>query len=176
MITKRFWTPGELAEHWTLSFDELSLLTGKNKTARLGFCLQLKFYQQHLSFPSSTAEFSSDVVDYVASQLEGISDELSDYDWSNRTARRHRQEIQTHLGFSSFSDSDEHALRHWLSEEVLPGVPDDPRRYTTIYRESASPAADERFVCPQKQIALLRPFGRLHEYRNVSAVSGKPEE
>ena len=123
---KRFWTPSELAEHWTLSFDELSLLAGKNKTARLGFCLQLKFYQQHLSFPSSAAEFSSDVVDYVASQLKGVNDELSDYDWSNRTARRHRQEIQAHLGFSSFTDSDEHALRQWLSEEVLPGVPDDP--------------------------------------------------
>ena len=89
---KRFWTQDELGEHWTLSFDEIGLLKGKNRTARVGFSLQLKFYQLFLSFPSRANDFPRPVIDYVADQIDGVDSDLSDYVWNGRTARRHRQE------------------------------------------------------------------------------------
>lgn len=122
---KRFWTQDELGEHWTLSFDETGLLKGKNRTARLGFSLQLKFYQVFLSFPSRANDFPRPVIDYVADQIDGVDSDLSDYAWNGRTARRHRQEIQTHLGFASFGESDEEEFRTWLIDEILPDIPDD---------------------------------------------------
>jgi hypothetical protein len=42
---KRNWQPEEIIEHWTLLPSELTLLTKKNATNRLGIALLLKFSQ-----------------------------------------------------------------------------------------------------------------------------------
>lgn len=122
---KRLWTIDELAEHWTLSFDEVGLLKGKTRKARLGFCLQLKFYQQYLAFPLKAEDFPQSVVEYVVDQIDAVGCDLTEYDWAGRTARRHRHEIQEHLGLSSFDNKHKVAFRAWLSEMILPGISDD---------------------------------------------------
>ena len=48
---KQIWDAAELAEHWSLSFDELELLKNKQLRHHLAFCLQLKYYQYTGAFP-----------------------------------------------------------------------------------------------------------------------------
>ena len=53
---QRCWPPEDLAEHWTLTADELRLLDPKTDHNRLGFALLLKFFTIEGRFPRSLAE------------------------------------------------------------------------------------------------------------------------
>ncbi|MCH2189639.1 MAG: DUF4158 domain-containing protein [Gammaproteobacteria bacterium] len=48
---KHIWDGKELADHWSLTFEELELLTSKPARHYLPFCVQLKHYQSSGAFP-----------------------------------------------------------------------------------------------------------------------------
>ncbi|HFK3790872.1 TPA: DUF4158 domain-containing protein [Escherichia coli] len=50
---KRIWDIDELAEHWSLRFDEIRQLKTKSSRNHLPFAVQLKFYQNTGRFPST---------------------------------------------------------------------------------------------------------------------------
>ena len=52
----RTWSRQELAEHWSLGFEELGRIEAKSEALRLGFAAQLKFYPLAGRFPASAAE------------------------------------------------------------------------------------------------------------------------
>jgi hypothetical protein len=57
-------------EHFTLLPDESTLLDNKSGANRLGFALLLKFFQMEARFPSSRQEVPTQVVSYIARQLD----------------------------------------------------------------------------------------------------------
>lgn len=98
--------------------DELGLLSGKGGAGLLGLAVSLKFYIQHGRFPRYRTELDDEAVVFVAAQLRVDSSALSSYDWTGRTAERHRAQVREHLGFRECSVGDADKLTAWLAAEV----------------------------------------------------------
>lgn len=84
---KYYWTTKILADHWSLSFEELELLKTKPKRSHLPFCAQLKHYKNHGSFPMRYKDVPGEPLQYLMDQLN-IND-LHEYEWKGRSAKRH---------------------------------------------------------------------------------------
>ena len=108
----------ELVEHWTLLKEDRPLVANKRGPTRLGFVLSLKFYTQHGRFPRGRAEFSDEVVAFVAQQVGVPASELGFYEWAGRTIKAHRVQIRAHLGFRECSVVDAEKLTGWLADHV----------------------------------------------------------
>jgi len=93
---KQIWDAEELSRHWSLNYEELELIKTKPYKSHVAFCIQLKYYQYYGIFPENKKELADIPLQYISEQLgfENRNDKiLSYYDWEDRTARRHRQEI-----------------------------------------------------------------------------------
>jgi len=112
---RRIWDVEELAQCWSLSFEELELLKTKPARSHLGFVAQLKYYPLSGKFPQHPSDIPDTVLHYLADQLEIDSSGLHEYDWSGRTGKRHRQEILIFLGISRVSTSDKQIFSAWGS-------------------------------------------------------------
>ncbi|WP_292537135.1 DUF4158 domain-containing protein [Mesorhizobium sp.] len=100
------WNRQELAEHWSLRFEELARTEAKSEPLRLGFAAQLKFYQLAGRFPASAEEIPDAAGRYLGDQLGRSVTELFDYDWSGRNGQRHRAEILGFLGVRALEPHD----------------------------------------------------------------------
>ena len=67
---KSIWDIEELANHWSLSFEEMQLLKSMPNRNHLAFVSQLKFYQNSGRFPSSAKDISPTVLHYLANQTD----------------------------------------------------------------------------------------------------------
>lgn len=114
------WTPTELSASWSLTFDELSLLTTKPPHTSLGLCIQLKFYQNSGRFPLSCTEVPDVVIDYLGEQLGIETSALDRYAWSGRSGRRHRKAILKYLGVRRPKSADKGLFLSWLRDQVCP--------------------------------------------------------
>ena len=117
---KSIWDTEELANHWSLSFEEMQLLKSKPNRNHLAFVSQLKFYQNSGHFPSSTKDISPTVLHYLANQIEADVGHLHSYDWSGRTGARHRREIMDFIGIRRVSAIDKANFTAWLAQSVYP--------------------------------------------------------
>ena len=63
---KQIWDVDELAEHWSLKFEETRLLKTKPDRNHLPFAVQLKFYQNTGRFPSTINEIPETPLHYLA--------------------------------------------------------------------------------------------------------------
>ncbi len=116
----RDWSGQEIAEHWSLGFDELARVEAKSAALRLGFAAQLKFYKLTGRFPETAAEIPDAAGLYLGDQLERSTAELRGYDWSGRNGQRHRAEITEFLGVRSLEAHDLRALEVWLEVGFCP--------------------------------------------------------
>jgi len=120
---KQIWNEEELAQHWSLIYEELELLKTKPQKHHLIFCVQLKYYKNYGTFPENEKELSEIPLQYISEQLD-ISDDIFSYEWESRTARRHRQEILTFLKIRKLDSIDRAKLINWLTDEIFPkGIP-----------------------------------------------------
>ena len=117
---KRQWTPDELAEQWTLTPNELTLLANKTGATRLGFALLLRFFQHEGRFPTHKQDVPGSVIVHVAKQVGAPPECYAQYDWSGRTIEYHRAQIRTFLGFREATRQDSDALVEWLCTDILP--------------------------------------------------------
>jgi hypothetical protein len=106
---------GDLVEHWTLVGAERGLVTAKQYDSQLGFGLLLKFYGRFGRFPRGRSELHDDAVEFVARQLGVGAGSVGFYEWSGRTAIRHRAEIRAHFGFRECTVADADDLAGWLA-------------------------------------------------------------
>nr|WP_246233324.1 DUF4158 domain-containing protein [Aurantimonas aggregata] len=110
-----------LARNWSLSFAGGDFVNAKAVSARLGLTVQLKFFASHGFFVEDGADLPNDAVSYVAEQLGVGGTDLSGYDFSGRSGRRHCAEIMQYLGFRRMKRADREALTVWISAELCPG-------------------------------------------------------
>lgn len=108
----------ELILRWTLVGDELERCRGKRGPSGLAFALVWKFCAQHGRFPRDTRELPDEAVGFVARQLGVDAAELASFDWSGRTAERHRAELRELLGFRECTVTDQEAAVDWAVAEV----------------------------------------------------------
>lgn len=97
---KWHWQEEELCEHWSLTAEELGLVSestsyGRRRSShdQLGFAVMLKYFQFHGSFPAAIKEIPADVVKFIADQIEASRSDIDQFDWYGRTAMRQRTEF-----------------------------------------------------------------------------------
>ncbi|HEX5657341.1 MAG TPA: DUF4158 domain-containing protein, partial [Polyangiales bacterium] len=122
---KRFWSMEELHEQWSVSADDVAQMPDKQQSGRLGFVAQLAFYRAHHAFPDHRGALAPMVIEHLAGQVGVFAWTLNDYDWNDRTGRRHRESILDYLGVRAFDDDAENAFRAWLLNDALPKEPND---------------------------------------------------
>ena len=103
-------------EVWSLSFDDIGLIEGVNRSGRVWFAFQLGFFRERARFPSRPGDIQADVVEYLSEQLGTVAPEVRDFEYGHVTARRYRAAILRHLGIRRATDRDRQALRDELAE------------------------------------------------------------
>lgn len=120
---QRLWSAEELGERWALGAEDFALLSGLPDAGKLGLAAQLAFWRQNGRFPEDEADLAPAVVGHLAAQVGVSADVLEAYEWTGRTARRHRRLVLDHLAVGAFDDAAEAKFRSWLSDELLPREP-----------------------------------------------------
>ncbi|MGI8754274.1 MAG: DUF4158 domain-containing protein, partial [Acidimicrobiales bacterium] len=108
----------DVVDHFTLIGDELELLRNKSGATRLGFAVLLKYVIWRGRFPPGSQDLPDDAVAHLARQVRVPARELVSYDFTSRTAQRHRTEIRAYTGFRECSVTDAEMLTGWLAEHV----------------------------------------------------------
>ncbi|MFC5852751.1 DUF4158 domain-containing protein [Streptomyces chlorus] len=93
-------------DYFTLSGDEAGWLRNKSGATKLGFAVQLKFLTWRGRFPKTRLELPPDAVEHVAKQAGVAASELGFYDFTDRTAQRHRTELRKLTGWHECSKTD----------------------------------------------------------------------
>ncbi len=114
------WNTEDIIEHFTLLPPEIGFLGSNDPHNHLGKALLLKFFQKEGRFPEDGTELPSEIVAYVAQQLDLPPEVIHNYDWDGRRHREHRRDIRELLGFHPATLADQDGLRAWLMNEVLP--------------------------------------------------------
>lgn len=109
----------DVAAEWFLQPTERELLRRRRGVTRLGFALQLKFFQINGRFPAGPQELPLPVVHFMARQLDMPVDAWPDYPWNGRMIKYQRAEIRAWMGFREATRADATALETWLVETVL---------------------------------------------------------
>lgn len=117
---KHHWGEPELAEHWSLTREQLSWVRNRTNRSRLGFAVLLKFFEFEGRFPSDRRGIPLVIIDYLAAQLDLERDAFADYELGSRSAKRDRSHIRKLLGYRQATVQDGHALAAWLKTEILP--------------------------------------------------------
>jgi TnpA family transposase len=128
----------DLAQHWTLSPVERTMLANKSGSTRLGFALLLKVFQRDGRFPERADDLPRSVIAHLAQQVGVSPDVAAEFDWTERTGRRHRAHILAYCGFRPFHAADESDLIAWLSRRVTSVDPDAEALKQTLYHELRS--------------------------------------
>jgi len=116
---KREWTMAELVDVFWLSPGERNWVSNVVVHNQLGLAIMLKVFQYQGRFPDHPREVVSAVVGYLAQQVERPTDDWATYDWTGRTAERHRQMIRERLGFRPATINDAEDLVMWLTEQPV---------------------------------------------------------
>jgi len=116
---KQHWLPHELEESWFLSSEELTLLSGRSTSHRLGFAVLLKFFQIMGHFPKERTDIPRQAVEYLAALLNISASTFDDYCFSDRLLKFHRADIRAFLSFRPATNKDARAALQWLEQEAL---------------------------------------------------------
>ncbi len=78
---KRNWITEELIEHFTVLPEEKNIFISKNRHTRLDFAVLFKFFFQcEGRFPDNNQEIQTNIVHYIARQLDISTDKYFDHD------------------------------------------------------------------------------------------------
>ncbi|GHE75885.1 DUF4158 domain-containing protein [Streptomyces lavendulocolor] len=108
----------EVVDHFTLNSEETGWLRNKTGATRLGFAVQMKFLLWRGRFPRMRLELPRDAVEHVARQVGVDAGELAAYDFTSRTAQRHRTELRELTGWHECSRTDMVKVTSWLVDEI----------------------------------------------------------
>lgn len=149
---KRRWSAGELADHWTLHANELSMARSPNTPSnQLGFALILKWFQYEGQFPERKQDIPSVVVDFLAQQLDIAPEAFKNYSLQGRTVERQRAQIRQYLGFREATVEDAEELTQWLLEFVL-----SQERRETVLQEAIYTRCREQRLEPPSSLRIER--------------------
>lgn len=108
------------ADDWRILPEEREFFAHKTDRTRLGFAILLKFFQNTGKFPEKQEDIPSDIVTYLAEQLEIRPIRRLKLDLSARTVKRLRASIRNWYGYREANQQDVAIIKDWLIEEVIP--------------------------------------------------------
>jgi hypothetical protein len=107
-------------QDWYITYDESILLKNKSFPHKLALAVQLKQYISIGSFPKNSSDITNGLVSHLSGQLDTNESILNGYDWSGRTAERHRVEILNFLGVEKPNEHHRNDLIVFLVDEIVP--------------------------------------------------------
>ena len=112
--------PWDLITYFTLTEHDCSLIdTYQGESNRLGAALQLCAVR-YLGFcPANLHTASSDMITFLARQLQAEPSALQDYGKRRMTRRVHFNAVLHHLGFRRVQIEDHEQIVEWLTERAL---------------------------------------------------------
>jgi hypothetical protein len=139
---KWHWQAEELCEHWSLTADELRLVTESTSYGRrrslhdqLGFAIMLKWFQFHGRFPYAIKDIPGDIVQFISNQIDALRSDIYQFDWDGRTVERQRAEILSFLGIQRMTPEHKQALLAWLKRQSTTTVRSLLTRRRTVLRK-----------------------------------------
>ncbi|MCD4686679.1 MAG: Tn3 family transposase [Anaerolineae bacterium] len=118
---QRDWSTDEVIEHFTLLPAEIEFLGRNDPHNQLGKAVLLKFFAYMGRFPETPSELPSELIAYIAQQLDLSEQVIHQYDWDGRRIKEHRKAIRELMGFRPVTIGDQEQLRDWMLNEILPG-------------------------------------------------------
>lgn len=168
---KQHWTEPELQEQWSLRPHELELLVDKTARSRLGFAIQLKYFEREHRFPREHADVPTAIVAHIARNVGVHHKHFADYALEGRSAQEHRTEIRAICGgWRPATEADGVELVAWLLAEALPKVDAAHLEESALewYRKEHIEAPSEAQLERLCRSALAQ-----HEDRFFAGISGK---
>jgi TnpA family transposase len=114
------WSKEELEIYWTLNESEIVFSRSRRDEHSLGLAIMLKYFQNESRFPMSRREVPSEVIDFISKQLDVSAQEIAEYNWKERTARRHHLSVLSFLGIRRQGIVDRESLKQFIRTELLP--------------------------------------------------------
>jgi len=111
---------GDLIEDFTLTPNEMKLISNKTGATRIGFAILLKYFQIKGYFPSGVKEIDKDILQYISRQVEVPANIFYEYDWKGRSIKYHRAQIRNYTGFRDSTIEDMEQLKEWIQKNILP--------------------------------------------------------
>ena len=108
-----------VSDPWTLTVTDMTLVRGKAADGRLAFGMLLLFFRRHSRFPNAASEIDALVIASIAKQLRVPVEPLDATGAADRTLKRHRAEIRSHLGFREATVADAESLADWLRDHAV---------------------------------------------------------
>ena len=115
---RQYFTPQELADHFTLLPQEHALLANKSGVNRLGFVILLKYCHWEGRFPDHWQEVPRELVQHIAATLDLSADIIIQYDLEGRTARYHKEQIRQWLGVRPGTTTDADTITAWVCAQT----------------------------------------------------------
>ena len=110
----------DITAFFTLSdSDKREIDKQRGKHNQIGFAMQLCALRYMGFSPDNLNTAPSEVVEYVAEQLEMDAQMLKDYGIRIATRTTHLQQVQSYLGFHKATEQDIQALSKWLMSRAL---------------------------------------------------------
>jgi hypothetical protein len=140
--------------HIVLDDEEFSLTQSKfYPENHLAFAVMLKFFQVEGRYPTKTDLISKELINSLSIQLNCNIINFRNYNWTNRTTKRFRQEIRAFFNYNEPTEADSKKLIKWLIEAQLPRAPTLPQCRAYAYQffrenrlEPFSPKMINRYV------------------------------
>ena len=116
---KKNWELDDIIDHFTFLPNEFAQIGNKTGETRLGFGVMFKFFQHEARFPYNKNEIPTEIIEYIAKQLEVAPFIFDKYDWNGRNIKYHRSQIRTFFGFKEATLEDIQTTKDWLCKQVL---------------------------------------------------------
>lgn len=131
----------------------------------------LKCFSLEAQFPTKKQEIPKSVVTYIATQVEVLSAQWRQYQWTGRTIEYHRAQIRVFFGFREATVADFHALSEWLLQKVLIHDRNEQHLEAAVYQRlrelKIEPATPERIE------RLIRSVLHTYEQNFCAAISSQ---
>ncbi|MBH1934109.1 DUF4158 domain-containing protein [Streptomyces sp. AV19] len=158
-----------VVEHFTLIGDELDWLRNKSGATRLGFAVQLKFLPFRGRFPKTRIELPADAVAHVANQVGIPAADMALYDFTSRTAKRHRTEIRELTGWHECSVTDQIKLASALVDEIWHDERRPEQVRAELYRQMREKLIEP--PTPDQAAAIVRSALHQADERAIAEVA-----
>lgn len=158
-------------DHFTLSGDEAGWLRNKSGATRLGFAVQLKFLTWRGRFPKTRLELPGDAVEHVAKQAGVAASQLEFYDFTDRTAQRHRTELRKLTGWHECSKTDTLKLVSHLVDAIWHDERREEQARAELFRQMRHELIEP--PTPDQVTSIIRSALHQADERAVAEVAAR---
>ncbi|MGB4191213.1 MAG: Tn3 family transposase [Rickettsiales bacterium] len=99
-----------------MSNNEIKIINTKNN--KLVYAFKMRYFDIH-GGAAIENNIQTSIINFICDQLGISNTDLANYEWSDRTSRRHDAEIREYYGSRKFSKFDYLKIKNYLTKEII---------------------------------------------------------